>query len=318
MVNISTFDLNRVRALHFLLEEAHVGRAAAHLGITPAAASNALGRLRHDFGDPLLVKQGRGLIRTRLGEELRQPCRAALASATSLLRAAHPFAAASYEGELPIAMADHVARVLLPALDHLVRDRAPRATLAIAAIPQGVASWLEKTAGAMVGPHGAFAAFADGDDLAITPFYCETYVCAMRVGHPAALARWDLDAYLDQRHVLVTPRGLTQRSDVDDYLCANGQSRQVVRVVPNFALALGLVRASDLITTMPARFARCLSCTDIALRDLPIPLSPLDMKIAVHPMHASDSRTRFLVEVLRDALPLADGRDHDRDILSVL
>ena len=74
-MNVSTFDFNHVKALHFLLEESHVGRAAARLGITAAATSNALRRLRDELGDPLLVKKGRGLVRTRLGEELRGPAR---------------------------------------------------------------------------------------------------------------------------------------------------------------------------------------------------------------------------------------------------
>jgi hypothetical protein len=60
----SSFDLNHARALHHLLEQANVTRAAHKLGITPAAASNALQRLRVDFGDPLLVRSGRTLART--------------------------------------------------------------------------------------------------------------------------------------------------------------------------------------------------------------------------------------------------------------
>ena len=82
-MKVSQFDLNHGRALHQLLEEAHVARAAKGLGITPAAASNALRRLREEFEDPLLVRQGRTLVRTPLAEALRRPTRAKCSSRPS-------------------------------------------------------------------------------------------------------------------------------------------------------------------------------------------------------------------------------------------
>jgi hypothetical protein len=82
-MNVSAFDLNHVRALYFLLEEAHVARAARRLGITPAAASNALRRLRSDFDDELLVRTGRTLVRTPLAEQLRGPAREVLGRSMS-------------------------------------------------------------------------------------------------------------------------------------------------------------------------------------------------------------------------------------------
>src|SRR5690349_2613716 len=84
-MNVSSFDLNHARALHYLLEEAHVARAARRLGITPAAASNALRRLRVEFDDELLVRQGRLLMRTPLAETLRPPARELLLAAGQLL-----------------------------------------------------------------------------------------------------------------------------------------------------------------------------------------------------------------------------------------
>lgn len=310
-MKLSTFDLNRARTLHLLLEEAHVGRAAGRLAITPAAASNALRRLREDLGDPLLVKQGRGLVRTRLGEELRGPARAVVEAAERLLRAARPFTPADYRGPLPIAMAEHVAAVLLPALDRLVQARAPHATLAIAAIPVAVADWLERTGGVLVSPSGAFAATEAGDSLLAEPFYDERYVCVMRHGHPSLRRRWDVAAYAAQGHVLVMPRGRTPHSDVDEHLAARGLARRIVRVVPSFSLALGMVAGSDLITTMPERYARHLPLDGVGIRPMPVRLPPLAMKLAVHPAHAADARAGFVKALLREALRAVD-RPADR------
>src|SRR5918996_5660683 len=64
LVNLASFDLNRVRVLHAVLEARSVTRAAAALHVTPAAISNALALLREEFGDPLLVRSGRALVLT--------------------------------------------------------------------------------------------------------------------------------------------------------------------------------------------------------------------------------------------------------------
>jgi DNA-binding transcriptional LysR family regulator len=53
-------DLNLLLALDVLLEERSATRAADRLGVTQPAVSRMLGRLRAAFGDPLLVRTGRG------------------------------------------------------------------------------------------------------------------------------------------------------------------------------------------------------------------------------------------------------------------
>jgi DNA-binding transcriptional LysR family regulator len=300
-MNISSFDFNRAKALHYLLEEAHVGRAAGILGITAAAASNALRRLREDLGDPLLVKRGRGLVRTRMGEELRGPARDVVAAAQVLLRTATPFEPKAFEGELPIALAEHVAAMLLPRLDRLARERAPLAILAISAVPLDIADWLKKSGGVLVGLAGPFAATTDGDALVSEDFYLERYVCAMRRGHPLADQRMGEEAYTAQEHILVVPRGLTKRSDVDVALDAKGLSRRVARTVPSFTLAIPLVLQSDLIITMPERSAHQFRGSELLIKPMPFDLPAGVMKLILHPAHKEDGRTAFLGALLRDA-----------------
>jgi DNA-binding transcriptional LysR family regulator len=304
VMNISAFDLNRAKALHYLLEEAHVGRAAALLGITAAAASNALRRLRDELGDPLLVKRGRGLVRTRLGEELRGPARGVVAAAQLLLRTARPFDPSLFDGELPLALAEHVAAMLLPGLDRLARERAPRATLTIAAVPLDIADWLKKSGGVLVGPSGPFAATTEGDALVTEDFYSERYVCVMRRGHPLADRRLSAELYVDQDHVLVVPRGLTARSDVDSVLGLKGLVRRVARTVPSFHLGIPVILQSDLITTMPERSARQLHRDSVVIKELPLELPPLLMKMIVHPAHEKDGRNIFVRMLLRHAFDL--------------
>jgi DNA-binding transcriptional ArsR family regulator len=55
-MNLASLDLNLLVALDALVSEAHVGRAAARVGLSQPAMSHALARLRDLMGDALLVR----------------------------------------------------------------------------------------------------------------------------------------------------------------------------------------------------------------------------------------------------------------------
>ena len=61
-VHIAGVDMNLLLALHALLEERHVTRAAARVGISQSAMSHALNRLRTLLDDPLFVRTPRGML----------------------------------------------------------------------------------------------------------------------------------------------------------------------------------------------------------------------------------------------------------------
>ena len=58
---LARIDLNLLVALHILLQEGSVSRAADKLSITQPAMSKTLGRLRETFDDPLFVRSKRGI-----------------------------------------------------------------------------------------------------------------------------------------------------------------------------------------------------------------------------------------------------------------
>src|SRR5690348_1345902 len=74
-MNLRSVDLNLLVVLDALLTERSVSRAGQRLGLSQPAVSAALTRLRALFGDPLLVRAGRGLALTRPAEDLIAPVR---------------------------------------------------------------------------------------------------------------------------------------------------------------------------------------------------------------------------------------------------
>lgn len=70
-MNISSVDLNLLKAFEALHDESSASRAALRLGVTQSAMSAALRRLRELYGDPLFVRTGRGLAPTLRANQLK-------------------------------------------------------------------------------------------------------------------------------------------------------------------------------------------------------------------------------------------------------
>lgn len=274
-MKVSSFDLNHARALHHLLEEAHVTRAARRLGITPAAASNALHRLRVDFGDPLLVRSGRALARTPRAEELRGPAKEVMVAAQRLFEQGRPFDPQAASWEVLVTASDRIAELLLPTLDRLLGERAPRAQLSIRTMTPDIAAFLRDRGGIAIVPE-----MLKDRALRSEPLFVEDHVCVLRKGHPLAGERWTVKRFADQEHVLVAPQAMSHRGIVDALLEKRGLSRRVTRVVTSFALALPLVAHSDRVAVLPRSFANA-HAKSLHLEFRPVPVAVPDVVMSL-------------------------------------
>lgn len=72
-------------ALDTLLVESSIGRAAERLGMSAPAMSRLLGQIREQFGDPIFIRTGRGMVPTPFAESLRARLRALVDEADSIL-----------------------------------------------------------------------------------------------------------------------------------------------------------------------------------------------------------------------------------------
>ena len=67
VVNVADIDLNLLRVFDAVLREGGVTAAAARLGLTQPAVSNALARLRAVFDDALFVRTPSGMAAPATG-----------------------------------------------------------------------------------------------------------------------------------------------------------------------------------------------------------------------------------------------------------
>ncbi|MGC9401905.1 LysR family transcriptional regulator [Vibrio genomosp. F10 str. 9ZC157] len=71
-MNLQQIDLNLLKTLLVLLQEKNTNRAAERLNTSQPAVSRNLAKLRDQLGDPLFIRQSRGLKLTPKGEELAE------------------------------------------------------------------------------------------------------------------------------------------------------------------------------------------------------------------------------------------------------
>jgi DNA-binding transcriptional LysR family regulator len=258
---LSRVDLNLMVLFAVVLEERHVGRAAARLHLSPSAVSHGLKRLRRLLNDPLFLRTPKGVLPTSRATELEEPVREIMARVNGVLSAAKAFDPARSTRRFVIGAPDAVSAVLLRPLLGELRAGAPRVDL-------GVRQLLPPQKGrALVAAWAPVLDELEGGDLdvAIVPvedpparfvahtLYGESFVIAMRRGHPFADDP-GLERYCELQHVVVSltgdPFGLFEEA-----LAERGLARRVAVTVPNFLQALLLVAETDLVAAVPRRLA---------------------------------------------------------------
>jgi DNA-binding transcriptional LysR family regulator len=136
-VSFRVLDLNLLRVLDAMMTEGSVAGAASRLSITPSAVSHSLGRLRSLFNDPLFIRSSSGMRATPRASEIGGKVREGLHYLESALTPA-AFLAAESQRTFTVACSAYVSAVLLPEVIARMRQRAPRAGVAVASWGPGV------------------------------------------------------------------------------------------------------------------------------------------------------------------------------------
>lgn len=251
MHSLSAVDLNLVVALHALLEERSVTRAAVRLGLSQPAVSHALSRLRTQFDDPLLMRSGRRMVLTARAEALRPQVQLTVLQLEGLMCSPR-FDPAGLETRVRVVTDDGIGFTLLPHVLRAMVAEAPGVGLDV--LPRGAPGRkaLVRTGKAdlAIGHIGGA-----GMDLHRQPLYDDPWVCVLRRDHPAVRTGFDASTWATSQHVIVSPTG-GQRGEVDAVMQRAGLTRHVVLAVPHFLAALAVVAGSDLVLTTPQSVAR--------------------------------------------------------------
>lgn len=301
---LRSIDLNLLRSLDVLLEECHVTRAAKRLGMSQPALSAQLSRLRAIFDDPLLVASGKTLVPTRRALALQEDLRAHLLGLSGLLSRDTAFDPATARVDFRIAGSDAAHRVIGEPLVAELQQAAPYCRLALV---QPSRELIEIDM-----ERGRIALLITAKEVPRTAWrreklVSESFRTVMRADHPLARSDLTIDAFCAARHLLVAPSGNPFEGKIDAVLAGMGRSRRIAVSVQSFLLVPGMLRATDMIATMPSKLAHSFS-DHYAVRTPPIETPGFDVFMVWHPNTDHEPAHAWLRERLR---AIVAGLRHD-------
>jgi len=276
-VHLREVDLNLLHALHALLTERHVTRAAKRCFLSQSAMSRVLERLRHMLGDLLLVRSGRAYERTVRGERVLRELESLMPRLEAMVRG-EEFDPARSQERFRVAMTDHAAMVLMPPLMAQIRTAAANVNVDISVWNDRV---YEDVAAGRIDT--ALSAEVTPSALETEVLYEEDFVCLVGRAQQIRTRRFTLKEYLDLPHAVVeTWEG--QQTPVDRPLAERGLRRRAVLRLPFFVPTIFTVARSDLVLTVPRRLGKIAAATaDVRIVEPPPEIKGFSYFMAWHP-----------------------------------
>jgi len=282
-MRLNGLDLNLLIALHAVLTERNISRAAERLHITQPAMSNALARLREHLGDEIVMRSGRKLLLTARAESLIEPVRDILMRIESTVAAPQLFDPITSTRTFALLVSDFTASVLVQPLVQRLATVAPGVRFAL--LSQASGNNIERLESGEV-------------DLLIVPeqyrsdhhpsmrLFEEQYVCVSWRAPRGGRKRLSFDDYLAAGHV-VTQFGDGRIPAFDSWLMKQfGVIRRNEVTVSSLTAAAEMVVGTQRIATVHRRLAQR------AARHLPLTIWPAPLQIPPLVEYAQWNRVR--------------------------
>jgi DNA-binding transcriptional LysR family regulator len=287
-------DLNLLLPLQALLTHRHVTRAADELGIGQSSMSANLARLRRLFDDPLLVRSGRVLELTPLGQALVEPLRAALVGVEQLLSTSPHFDPAVDQRRFTVVASDYVTMVLLrPLIEQLYRE-APGVVLDTIAVNGTTALALERAQVDLVIMPRELTLYGMGSFPRRT-LWTDRYVAAVWNQNREVGAVLDREAM--ERLPYVRYNGMGGDSFIDIQLTARGITPRTTLATQNFTLVPSLLPGTSLFGFVHERLVLASHLRrELRILDTGIEFSPISETMYWHPVFHQDAAHHWLRE----------------------
>jgi len=301
--DMSRTDLNLMVIFDAIMKEQSITAAAEQLAMTQPSVSNALSRMRHQWHDPLFVKDGRGVKPTPFAEQLWQRINNPLADIQQAL-APPEFIAQQARRQFRIALTDGMSGILWLPLRQHIEQYAPG--IDIYAVPykaDGETLLLNAEVDLVVD-------YYPGRDRQIRSEaqFDNHFVCLMRPGHVLASQTLTLTRFLAQDHLLVSLSG-DPRGAVDTQLQQQHQQRRVAMTVNSFSAALEILRDSNLIAVMPLSVAmKAIARGELVAKPVPLVVPPAPISMAWHIRQQRDPGLSWLRQTIAEILTELDSQ----------
>jgi DNA-binding transcriptional LysR family regulator len=290
-MELKDLDLNLLVVFNQLLVERRVSKVAEHLEISQPAVSNSLARLRKLLGDELFLRTTKGMEPTPFAQQLAEPVAYALGMLHGAVNQRMSFDPATSDRAFTIGMTDIGEIYFLPSLMDALARSAPGVTvstvrnttinlkdemeaghvdLALGLLPQLKAGFFQRR------------------------LFRQRYVCMFRKGHRLDKRKISLEEFSKAEHVVVVSAG-TGHGKVDELLDRSGVERRVRLTVPHFVAVGHILHKTDMIATVPERFAQQVAGPfDLAFVNHPATLPEIAINLFWHAKYHKDPANQWL------------------------
>ena len=282
-------DLNLLVVFDALLKERNVTAAAHAVGLTQPAMSNALGRLRRTFNDPLFVRTGQGMQPTPYAQMLAAPIQRACELVADSLDIGTTFDPSSADRAFQFYMTDIGEAVFLPRILNALAQRAPKVTVRVLRIPE----------------HGGPALAAGEVDLAVGFFpdlkagfyqqrlYLDEFVCVLRADHPLARGPLTLKQFVEMPHAVVTTVGTGHEPAIQRAIAKHRIVPSLT--IPHFMAVPVILSQTDHVVIVPGRLGRAFaSYPGVKVLPSPLRIPSFEIKQHWHERYHLDPANRWL------------------------
>lgn len=302
-MNLSRIDLNLLVVFDTVYGEGGITAASRKLHLSQPAVSHALARLRDLFGEPLFVREGRGVAPTPLARNIIGPVREALSTVQRTLGSVGRFDPSTATRHFRIGMREALEPTVLATLARAVTGAGPKLALS--------SSRHERTRLEKELTSGEFDLALDvllpiADRVPHERILVDRLVVVARKGHPALRGTrrraLDLAGYLALDHIQVSSRRRGP-SPEDVALRELGHSRRVRLRCQSHAAACHIAAATDLIATVPLAYAeRVLDRESTVVATLPLAGLALETYLYWPENSHADAANRWLRDQVRAAV----------------
>jgi DNA-binding transcriptional LysR family regulator len=310
-VPVQRIDLNLFRVFEAILQHRSITGASRQLGVTPSAVSHALARLRQALADELFVVGASGMEPTPRALQLAPDIRDGLGR-IDIAVGSSAFVPAVALRTFRVAASDYVATMILPPLLRRIGAAAPQIDLRIFPVNRtDVIRQLDDGRVDLV-----LGWFGDlPDRVHRKTIFRDTETLVVRAGHPLTEGAVTVERLFAFPHVVVeftgdeehagdgflNERGVPRRVWIERLLMDmndrdQGLIGRVAISVPHFATVPALLRATDMVATLPRRFAR--GQPSLVALDLPYAPLVVDIEAIWHQRAGSDAGLRWLVDAV--------------------
>lgn len=298
-MNLRDFDLNLLVIFETVYSTGNISRAAAQLGMSQPAISNALRRLRDQLDDPLFVRRGNGVEPTPRATALAGPIGETIRLLNSALSPAENFDPQSTTRVFRVLMADPLEPILLPPL---LRQIESKGGIGLEMTPPQ-AGQVEHLLDEGAIDLAVFLPAQQSKSLLIEPLGVLETVLVARIGHPD-VGRVPFPELVQRNGFAALNLSPSKLANSEKVSIQQRFKKRDVIIVPRISAIPQLVAQTDLLAFVPRIYAEEVAPRyDLQILDPPMPIGQQQLHMTWHRRNAEDQGVRWLRNAFSAAFP---------------